>query len=160
MILQKTMQTPFLHLCKSFTSSSLLSCHNHNFCFGFHNALLSPSICNIRRRNDVNGRRIVAQSYKANDGNSRPGGNKGKMTLKGNKENVWSVDNEMAEKEKRKVKPKGRRRGKRLSGGRKGQYGRVLVSGTMLIESETVLQTQVSISEFNFSNSSAKLAIL
>lgn len=55
----------------------------------------------------------------------------------------------MAEKEKRKVKPKGRRRGKRLGGGgRKGKYGRVLVSGTMLIEIETVLQTQVSISIF------------
>ncbi|KAL9302813.1 putative calycin [Arabidopsis thaliana] len=142
MILQKTMQSPFLHLCKSFTSSSPLSCHNHNICFGFHNALLSPSICNFQRRNNVNGRKIVAQGSRLNDGNSRPAGNKGKVTLKGNKENIWSVDNEMAEKDKRKVKPKGRKSGKRLGGGRKGKFGRVLVSGTMLIESETVLQTQ------------------
>ncbi|CAD5321385.1 unnamed protein product [Arabidopsis thaliana] len=131
------MQSPFLHLCKSFTSSSPLSCHNHNICFGFHNALLSPSICNFQRRNNVNGRKIVAQGSRLNDGNSRPAGNKGKVTLKGNKENIWSVDNEMAEKDKRKVKPKGRKSGKRLGGGRKGKFGRVLVSGTMLIESET-----------------------
>ncbi|XP_024010888.1 uncharacterized protein LOC18015884 [Eutrema salsugineum] len=134
------MQTPLFNLCKSLTSS-LPSCHNHNQCFGFHNALLVPSICDFRRPNDGDGRRIVAQSYNPNDGNSRPG-NKGKATLKGNKENIWSVDNEMAEKEKRKGKPKGRRRGKRVAGGRKGKYGRILVSGTMLIESETVLQTQ------------------
>jgi len=57
----------------------------------------------------------------------------------------------MAEKDKRKVKPKGRKSGKRLGGGRKGKFGRVLVSGTMLIESETVLQTQVSIFRFQFS---------
>ncbi|KAL1223754.1 hypothetical protein V5N11_020307 [Cardamine amara subsp. amara] len=129
------MQTPFLHLCKTFTVSPLLP-HSNNLSFGFHNA----PIYNFRRANDVDGRKVVAQSSKSNDGNNRPAGNKGKMTLKGNKENIWSVDNEMAEKEKRKVKPKGRRRGKRLGGG--GRKGRVLVSGTMLIEIETVLQTQ------------------
>ncbi|CAH2057964.1 unnamed protein product [Thlaspi arvense] len=135
------MQTPFLHICKSFTSS-LPSCQYHNPCFGFDNALLAPSICKFRRPKNGNGSRIVAQSYKPNDGNSRPG-NKGKATLKGSKENTWSVDNEMAENEKRKRKPKGRGgRGKRLGGGRKGKNGRVLVSGTMLIETETVLQTQ------------------
>lgn len=54
----------------------------------------------------------------------------------------------MAENEKRKRKPKGRRRGKRLGAG--GRKGRVLVSGTMLIETETVLQTQVSLFCLNF----------
>ncbi|CAH8301657.1 unnamed protein product [Eruca vesicaria subsp. sativa] len=117
------MQTPFLHLSKSFTPSPLPR-QNNNPSFG----LLPP----ISRRP----RRVVAQqSHKPNRGD------KGKVTLKGNKENVWSVDNEIAENEKRKQrKPKGRRRGKRLGSG--GRKGRVLVSGTMLIETETVLQTQ------------------
>ncbi|VVB03382.1 unnamed protein product [Arabis nemorensis] len=136
------MQSPFLHLCKSFVSSPL-PCQNQTLCSGFQNPLRIPSIPNFRRpNNDNERRRIVAQSYRPNDGNSRPG-NKEKTTLKGNKENVWSVDNEMAEKEKRKGKPKGRGgRGKRLGRRRKGKFGRVLVSGTMLMETETVLQTQ------------------
>ncbi|CAA7050626.1 unnamed protein product [Microthlaspi erraticum] len=131
------MQTPFLHLYKSFISSPP-SCQTHNLYSGFQNALLLPPICNFRRPNDLVRRRIVAQSYKPNDGNSRPG-SKSKATLKGSKDNTWSVDNEIAEIEKRKRKPKGKRRGKRLAGGRKG---RILVSATMLIETETVLQTQ------------------
>lgn len=49
--------------------------------------------------------------------------------MKGNKENVWSVDNELAKKEK-----KGR--------GRSKKSGRVVVTGAMLMEVETVLQTQ------------------
>ncbi|KAJ0258566.1 Dihydroorotate dehydrogenase [Hirschfeldia incana] len=125
------MQTPFLHLCKSFTPSSPLPRQtNNNQCFGLHNPLISTSISR---------RRIVAQqSYKPND---RPG-NKGKVTLKGNKENIWSVDNDTAENENRKRKPKGKKqRSKRLGSGG-GKKGRILISGTMLIESETVLQTQ------------------
>lgn len=58
------------------------------------------------------------------------------MILKGNKENIWSVDNEMVENEKCKRKLKGRRRGKRLGVG--GRKGRVLVLGIMLIEIEIV----------------------
>lgn len=141
------MQTPFLHLCKSFTSSSPLPCcRNNNLRFGIHNS---------RQRDDNNGRKIFAQqSYRPNEGP----GNKGKVTLKGNKENTWSVDNEIAESEKRKRKPKGRRRGKRLGAG--GRKGRVLVSGTMLIETETLLQTQVPIFYFFFStNPSVKVMI-
>ena len=61
---------------------------------------------------------------------------------------ISMVDPQMAENEKRKRKPKGRRRGKRLGAG--GRKGRVLVSGTMLIETETVLQTQVSLFCLNF----------
>ncbi|KAL0720504.1 hypothetical protein Bca4012_035103 [Brassica carinata] len=126
------MKTPFLHLSKTFTPSPLPrqtnNNNNNNLCFGLHNALLATSISR---------RRIVA-AHKPNDGP----GNKGKVTLKGNKENIWSVDNDTAENEKRKRKPKGRRRGKRLGVGGGGRKGRVLVSGTMLIETETVLQTQ------------------
>ncbi|KFK37279.1 hypothetical protein AALP_AA4G236400 [Arabis alpina] len=125
------MQSPLLHFSKSFVSSPFPY-------LGFHNTLLLPSIYNLRRSNTVSDRRIIANS----NGNSRPG-NKPKSNLKGNKDNVWSVDNEIAEKEKRKSKPKGgsrrRRRGKRLG---RGRIGRVLVSRTMLIEIETILQTQ------------------
>ncbi|XP_009143065.1 uncharacterized protein LOC103866833 [Brassica rapa] len=121
------MQTPFLHLSKTFTPSPLPR-QTTNLFSGLHNAPLATTISRRPRR-------IVAQqSHKPNDRN------KGKVTLKGNKENIWSVDNEMAENEKRKRKPKGRRKGKRLGAG--GRKGRVLVSGTMLIETETVLQTQ------------------
>jgi ELMO domain-containing protein len=59
--------------------------------------------------------------------------------VKGNKENVWSVDNELAKKEK-----KGRGRSKKLVKRNKGKKsGRVVVTGAMLMEVETVLQTQV-----------------
>lgn len=58
--------------------------------------------------------------------------------MKGNKENVWSVDNEIAKKEK-----KGRGRSKKMVKRNKGKKsGRVVVTGAMLMEVETVLQTQ------------------
>ncbi|KAL3516841.1 hypothetical protein ACH5RR_023743 [Cinchona calisaya] len=69
----------------------------------------------------------------------------------GGKENVWSVDNEMAEAEKKeKMKKKkrggGGRRMKNVSNNsrrRNGGYNRgVMVTGAMLMEVETVLQTQ------------------
>ncbi|GFP90511.1 hypothetical protein PHJA_001195000 [Phtheirospermum japonicum] len=66
-----------------------------------------------------------------------------KVRAKG-KENVWSIDNEMAKIEKEKEKMTRRRKkrgGKRVKNvNRKGD--RVLVSGSMLMEVETVLQTQ------------------
>ncbi|PRQ57414.1 putative calycin [Rosa chinensis] len=67
----------------------------------------------------------------------------GSIKVKGKPGNVWSVDNELAAQEKGKpTKRRGRRRvvkGKRSRGG----GGRaVLVSGAMLMEVETVLQTQ------------------
>lgn len=64
------------------------------------------------------------------------------MRAKG-KENVWSIDNEMAktakEKDRRRRKKRGGKRVRNVN--RKGD--RVLVSGCMLMEVETVLQTQV-----------------
>ena len=61
--------------------------------------------------------------------------------MKGNKENVWSVDNELAKKEK-----KGRGRSKKVVKRNKSKKsGRVVVTGAMLMEVETVLQTQVMI---------------
>lgn len=61
------------------------------------------------------------------------------------KDNVWSIDNEMAKVEKgktrgrRKKKSTGRKRVRSVS--RKGD--KVMVSGLMLIEVENVLQMQV-----------------
>lgn len=75
------------------------------------------------------------------------------MRAKG-KENVWSIDNEMAkiEKEKERMRRRKKRGGKRVRNvDRKGD--RVLVSGSMLMEVETVLQTQVTsanVWEFQF----------
>ena len=59
---------------------------------------------------------------------------------------MWSVDNELAQKDKEKTtrrRPKGKRmvRRKRTKA---GAGGRVLVSSAMLVEVETVLQTQVT----------------
>ncbi|XP_072957732.1 uncharacterized protein [Typha angustifolia] len=64
------------------------------------------------------------------------------------KENIWSIDNEVAAKAALEEKPSGfrkrrkRRERKARSPGRKGRDSRVLVSGAMLVEIETVLQTQ------------------
>ncbi|XP_015055682.1 uncharacterized protein LOC107002252 [Solanum pennellii] len=62
------------------------------------------------------------------------------------KENVWSIDNEMAKTDKERDKP---RRGRRKRGGkrmrnvtRKNKGDRVMISSAMLMEVETVLQTQ------------------
>lgn len=69
------------------------------------------------------------------------------MKVKG-KENVWSIDNEMTKTEKERDKP---RRGRRKRGGkrmrnvtRKSKGDRVMISSAMLMEVETVLQTQVN----------------
>lgn len=68
--------------------------------------------------------------------------------MKGNKDNVWSVDNELSQNEREKERasrrmPRGKRlaRRKRIKPG--GADARVVVSGAMLMEVETVLQTQV-----------------
>ncbi|CAN6486739.1 unnamed protein product [Victoria cruziana] len=79
-------------------------------------------------------------------GNSQRGGRgRGRraaqtLKLKG-KDNVWSVDNELAERESKKnADPQRRRRVKRFR--KKGRNSRVVVSDSMLMEVETVLQTQ------------------
>lgn len=60
------------------------------------------------------------------------------------KENVWSVDNEMAEMEKKREKQKRRSRGRVRGRGKssRGDSDRVMVSGSMLMEIETILQIQ------------------
>ncbi|XP_047253855.1 uncharacterized protein LOC107845474 isoform X4 [Capsicum annuum] len=62
------------------------------------------------------------------------------------KDNVWSIDNEMAKTEKERDKPRSRRRkrgGKRMRNVTKKRIcDRVMISSAMLMEVETVLQTQ------------------
>lgn len=64
------------------------------------------------------------------------------------KDNVWSIDNEMAKTEKERDKPRSRRRkrgGKRMRNVTKKRIcDRVMISSAMLMEVETVLQTQVT----------------
>lgn len=63
---------------------------------------------------------------------------------------MWSVDNELAAQEK--AKPTRRRGKRRVVKGKRSRDGGgrgVLVSGAMLMEVETVLQTQVLPFKFN-----------
>ena len=60
---------------------------------------------------------------------------------------MWSVDNELAQKDKERT-TKRRPKGKRMVRSKRTKAGagvRVLVSSAMLVEVETVLQTQVTI---------------
>jgi len=129
------MQSPSsLYLSKSFFTT-----HHH---LGFHHTLssnhnslssLSPTLikpCSTRL--------VTAQAQKPN--NYKKNGSKGGVRVRGNKDNVWSIDNELAkvsssQKEKRRKRRVVKRKGE------KG--GRIIVSGAMLVEVETVLQTQV-----------------
>lgn len=70
-------------------------------------------------------------------------GANGRVEVRGKKENVWSIDNELAEKERQKSRQRRRRKGRRVVSGKRGKDGRVMASGAMLMEVETVLQTQV-----------------
>lgn len=68
------------------------------------------------------------------------------IKAKGKPDNVWSVDNELAAQEKERGRPtrrRGKRRVVRRKGSKDGDGRAVLVSGAMLMEVETVLQTQV-----------------
>ncbi|KAA0048812.1 uncharacterized protein E5676_scaffold291G00250 [Cucumis melo var. makuwa] len=85
---------------------------------------------------------IQSQS-KPHNRNSSPKPKHGTIRLKGNKENVWSLDNELAKPQKQRDRatrknPKGRR----VIKSRRNKGGTILVSGAMLMEVETVLQTQ------------------
>jgi hypothetical protein len=70
--------------------------------------------------------------------------NNGSIRVKGKKENVWSVDNDLAKasSSQKEKKERGRKKMVKRNKGKKG--GRVIVTGAMLMEVETVLQTQVT----------------
>lgn len=65
------------------------------------------------------------------------------MKAKG-KDNVWSVDNETDKARDGRSRKKKRERRVRKLGKRSDKSGRVMVSGSVLMEVETVLQTQVA----------------
>lgn len=77
------------------------------------------------------------RSYKANQEKN----NRDRVEVRGKQENVWSVDNEVAKAKQKESRT--RRRGRRRGAKAKGKTGQVLVSPAMLMEIETVLQTQV-----------------
>ncbi|KAF4364978.1 hypothetical protein G4B88_021795 [Cannabis sativa] len=111
---------------------------------GFHRSLYSSAAQNlflslpfIPNFSKSNPRKVVTLCQK------KPNrGKDGSITVKGKKENVWSVDNEMASKSKERTGRR-RQRGRKVVRRRRSKNGRgVMVSGAMLIEVETVLQTQ------------------
>lgn len=117
------MQTPSFSLTKTFIT-------NHNHHSFFHHTLSStlpkPS-----------SKRVIVRAQKPKPNHS----NNGSLRLKGNnKKNVWSVDNELAKvgSSQKDKKWKGK---KKMVKRNKG--GRVIVTEAMLMEVETVLQTQV-----------------
>ncbi|XP_038881935.1 uncharacterized protein LOC120073259 isoform X2 [Benincasa hispida] len=80
---------------------------------------------------------IQSQS-KPHNRNSNP-----KPKLKGNKENVWSVDNELANAQKERDRAARRNpKGRRVIKSKRNKGGTIMVSRAMLMEVETVLQTQ------------------
>ncbi|KDP28871.1 hypothetical protein JCGZ_14642 [Jatropha curcas] len=127
---------PCLHLCKtSFTASHQL---------GFHHTLkTTSSIQNLSLASNfrkLNSKRLTIQCQSKPHNSRRDG-----VKVKGNQENIWSIDNDMAraaaEKEKGRTKQR-KRRGRRVVRGKRNKGGRIMVSGAMLMEVETVLQTQ------------------
>ncbi|XP_065859125.1 uncharacterized protein [Euphorbia lathyris] len=119
------MQSPCLHLCKtSFTTTGI---HQLGFNYTFNSAspTQNPSLASKRL--------ITKCQSKPNE----------RVKVKGQKENVWSIDNDMEKSASEKAKKNQRRRkGKRVVREKRNKGGRVMVSGAMLMEVETVLQTQ------------------
>ncbi|KAL5560530.1 hypothetical protein UlMin_036741, partial [Ulmus minor] len=123
---------------------SLSSPTSHNNRLGFHTCLSSstteklflslPGSFTFPKPSPT---KVVSQHQK------KPNrGKVGPVIVKGKKENVWSVDNEVAAMEKEKTSRR-RQRGKRVVRKKRSNNGRgVKVSGAMLMEVETVLQTQ------------------
>ncbi|XP_047155329.1 uncharacterized protein LOC124826540 [Vigna umbellata] len=122
-----------LYLSKSSFTTHLHLGFNHTLS-STHNSLSSLSFTLLK---PCSTRLITAQAHKSN--NHKRNGPKGGVRVRGNKENVWSIDNELAkvassQKEKRRKRRVVKRKG--------DKSGRIIVSGAMLVEVETVLQTQ------------------
>ncbi|XP_019159360.1 PREDICTED: uncharacterized protein LOC109156035 [Ipomoea nil] len=138
------MQSPCIYACKSFNELQLAGFQSH----------VSPSTSFSARRPNCFYPRISCSfgPEKERERGVRSGESmsREKVKVKGKgkgKDNVWSIDSEMTKSEKDKEKT--RRKKKRGNGRRmtrntvqKSRCGRVMVSGVMLIETETVLQTQ------------------
>ncbi|KAL5724014.1 hypothetical protein ACHQM5_007332 [Ranunculus cassubicifolius] len=117
-------------------SSPFLGFSTHlNFSSLSTNPLFSP--------NSLSQSRVHCSSFKGGKSQKRRDVN-GVIKIK-EKENVWSIDNNLAKQSEEKEIFKGRRRkkGKRVKNlNKKDPNSRVLVSGSMLVGVETVLQTQ------------------
>ncbi|XP_042508719.1 uncharacterized protein LOC122084499 isoform X2 [Macadamia integrifolia] len=137
------MQFPCLDACKNFASSqSFLGFRNRD------HSSFSSSLVVFSDRNPSCG---FSCSFNGEKGKAKGGekprknGGRERMNVK-EKDNVWSVDNklakaaEMAEKDKLSRR---RRKGRRVKNfGKRNTSSRVMVSEAMLMEVETVLQTQ------------------
>ncbi|KAJ6729956.1 DIHYDROOROTATE DEHYDROGENASE (DUF3598) [Salix viminalis] len=123
------MQSPCLHLCKVFTSKPHL---------GFYYHTLKTTQNPFGKPKKLN---IITQCHNKPQQHQ----SKARVKARGKKENVWSIDNDMgkdtSDKEKERGKQK-RRKGKRVVRGKRNKAGKIIVSGTMLMEVETILQTQ------------------
>ncbi|KAF8009509.1 hypothetical protein BT93_J0495 [Corymbia citriodora subsp. variegata] len=146
------MQSPFLHLCKTPSSAARAALHPPPP-LGFRHShdnrgllllLLPPPSLPLGspRPGPV---RLAPRSGGRRRGGGGGGGSKQRVSVRGKKDNVWSVDNDVARAaaEKGRARPRARRRrGRRVVRGKRGRDGKVMVSGAMLMEVETVLQTQ------------------
>ncbi|XP_011016396.1 PREDICTED: uncharacterized protein LOC105119903 [Populus euphratica] len=125
------MQSPCLHLCKVFTSKPHLG-------FYYHTLKTTQNPSGFPKPKKLN--MITLSHNKPQQHQS-----KARVKARGRKENVWSIDNDMekttSDKEKERGKQK-RRKGRRVVRGKRNKAGEIMVSGTMLMEVETVLQTQ------------------
>ncbi|CAK9133573.1 unnamed protein product [Ilex paraguariensis] len=146
------MQSPCINACKFSKTSSYqhqflrFYAHPHSLSSASSSSLTSVS--SIRRPNSYPCVSCSFSSRPSNRGKSRErnGGNSGERVKAKGKDNVWSVDNERAkvvEKERERGGRRRKREGKRVRRVVKKSGGdRVMVSGVMLMEVETVLQTQ------------------
>ncbi|XP_052192467.1 uncharacterized protein LOC127801401 isoform X2 [Diospyros lotus] len=124
------MQSPCIVACKTFTSS----CHLHHL-RGFRNqsSLSSPSSSSSLAF-------VSICKFYPSVSCGFDGGSRERVTARG-KDNVWSADNDMAKAAKeRAAAARRRKRGKSLRKWSKSD--KVMLSGAMLVEVETVLQTQ------------------
>ncbi|KAL3742697.1 hypothetical protein ACJRO7_018076 [Eucalyptus globulus] len=147
------MQSPFLHLCNASSSSSsaraVLNPPPPPPPLGFRHShsrgllllpLLPPLPLPLGPPRPPGPVRLAARSGHRG-GRGGGGGSKQRVSVRGKKDNVWSVDNDVARAAAEKERAR-RRKGRRVVRGKRGRDGKVMASGAMLMEVETVLQTQ------------------
>ncbi|KAM7472030.1 hypothetical protein LguiA_010213 [Lonicera macranthoides] len=138
------MQSPCINPCNTLRtlhqqSIPILTHHHHHSLSSSSLTFFSPRKSSYPRVwCSFDGNRRSPNRERSGEKNAGNGGERMKVKVKG-KENVWSVDNEVAESDRERL---GKKRGKKRVKKKKSQGGRVLVSGPMLMEVETVLQTQ------------------
>ncbi|KAL2319861.1 hypothetical protein Fmac_028830 [Flemingia macrophylla] len=126
------MQSP----CSLSLAKAFFTTHHH---LGFHHTLSSshsslPSL-GFSPNPSCSTRLITAQAHKKN-------APKDGVRVRGNKDNVWSIDNDLANMASSQKDNMRKKRGRRVVRRKGSKGGRVIVSGVMLVEVETVLQTQ------------------